>query len=247
MTRVFILMILLLSSSFVAANTSMINQLFKPYDTLLKSHVIQGEREGIQATLVDYKAWSASSAEHKKIMANIMQFDPVSLKGKEKMVYWVNAYNLLTIDLIISQNEKQSIKNLGNFIISPWRKFDWIIAGKEYSLHKIEHEILRPMADPRIHMAINCASLSCPDLRQEAYIVEQLDSQLDDQVRRFLDNSSKGLFISGKEVRLSKIFTWFEEDFEVSGGVSSFIKQYHGGTVDDYDFLHYNWRLNGSW
>ncbi len=234
-------MAILFSSHLVVADN--LDQLFLPYDDLLKMHVKHGEKQGVKAVLVDYVAWS-KDVNHEKAVSGMKQFNPVGLKDKDKMVFWINAYNLLTIDLIVRHGEKESIKNLGNFIMSPWRKFEWVISGQKYSLHEIEHEILRPMGDPRIHMAINCASLSCPDLREEAYSVETLNDQLDSQVREFLNNTSKGLAVNVGTMKISKIFSWFEDDFENSGGVRAFINKYRNKTVEDIEYLDYNWKLN---
>ena len=102
-----------------------------------------------------------------------------------------------------------------------------VVAGKKRTLNEIEHEILRKMGEPRIHVAIVCASVSCPDLRAEAYTVEKLDSQLDDQLTLFLANPKKGLHIDKKGyLYMSSIFKWFAEDFETKGGVRKFLAPY---------------------
>ncbi|MGB4056690.1 MAG: DUF547 domain-containing protein, partial [Alphaproteobacteria bacterium] len=159
----------------------------------------------------------------------------------------INAYNLLTIDLIVKNNDVKSIKDLGTLLQSPWKAHSWQVAGNAYTLDKIEHGVLRKMHDPRIHMAIVCASLSCPDLRNEVYQEKTLDSQLDDQVRKFLSNSTKGMKESASGVTLSPIFKWFAEDFGGDKGVLAFVKKYkpdisESGTIIDY--FDYDWNLN---
>ena len=127
-----------------------------------------------------------------------------------------------------------------------------VVGGKETTLHVIEHEILRKMGDPRIHAAIVCASVSCPDLRQEAFTAENLDVQLDDQLKQFLANPGKGLKIDrvDKRISLSRIFDWFEEDFEPKGGVLKFIARYVPEKDREWiakgsvSYLDYNWDLN---
>ena len=129
-----------------------------------------------------------------------------------------------------------------------------MIAGKMRTLNEIEHEILRKMDEPRIHVAIVCASVSCPDLRSEAYTVDKLDSQLDDQLRLFLVNTEKGLRVDTKKGRiyLSSIFKWFKEDFESKGGVRKYLAPYapestkaalKNNKLSVY-YLDYDWDLN---
>lgn len=219
------------------------------YNALLKSHVHAGEKQGIKGNLVDYKSWSADT-NHAAAMQKLGAALPESLSGKEAMAFWINAYNLLTIDLIIQQNEQDSIKKIGGIIGNAWKDYHWTIGGKRYALDEIEHTILRKMGDPRIHMAINCASLSCPDLRTEAYIAEKLDAQLNEQVSIFLRNEGKGLHKTETGITISKIFDWFEEDFKAGGGVAQFIRSHDPSVAKDTHidgYFDYNWKLNGNW
>ncbi|MFQ5450167.1 MAG: DUF547 domain-containing protein [Nitrospinaceae bacterium] len=144
--------------------------------------------------------------------------------------------------------------NWRSFFKSVWTRPAGKVAGKKRTLNDIEHEILRKMGEPRIHMAIVCASVSCPDLRKEAYSPGRLDHQLDDQVKQFLANPGKGMRIDLKNNRvyLSSIFDWFKEDFESQSGVIAFISRYvspagknfleNGGFKVTY--FDYNWKLN---
>lgn len=186
------------------------------FDGLLKTHLHPSQSSGIHYMGVDYTAWGKDPrhAVAKKILlspaAQTMQ------NPNERKAFWINAYNFLTIDLIISKGEKESIKNLGTLLKSPWKSYTWPIAGQDVTLDKIEHEILRPLGDPRIHMAINCASISCPDLRPEAYLAESLDARLNEQVSSALTNTSKILRYEAatNTLYLSSIFKWFSEDFK---------------------------------
>ena len=123
------------------------------------------------------------------------------------MAYWINAYNVLTIDLIVREKETQSIKNLGTLFKNPWKRFSWNVNGKKLTLDGIEHGIIRKLNDPRIHFAINCAAKSCPDLRKEAYRANKLNAQLQHQVNLTLNNSTKGFKITNgnKAVKVSKV------------------------------------------
>lgn len=223
------------------------------YNALLKDYVKQGARDGIRAMMVDYKGW-AGDARHQKAMSTYTNAWPTFASAQEKMAFWINAYNLLTIDLITREQETDSIKNLGSLFTNPWKKHQWTIGNRTVTLDEIEHKILRPMKDPRIHMAINCASLSCPDLRAEAYTADTLDQQLNEQSRLFLQNTHKGMRVDGQTLVMSKIFDWFESDFDTVGGVWAFVK-HHGGKASvalpngkpAIKYLSYNWQLNGQW
>jgi hypothetical protein len=130
------------------------------------------------------------------------------------------------------------------------------IGGRGYSLHQIEHEILRPMGEPRIHAAIVCASLSCPPLRREPYRAALLDAQLNDNVGRWLADPRKGARIDGsaRSLFLSPILDWFADDFgdEVLPFVAAHLPaeeaswiQVHAGVLR-IRYLDYDWRLNDA-
>lgn len=216
------------------------------YNALLHDYVHAGKKAGIHANLVDYDAW-ARDPRHVQAMKALTKVDVSKLDPPALKVFWINAYNLLTIDLIVKNGDVKSIKDLGTLLQSPWKAHSWQVAGQAYTLDEIEHRILRKMHDPRIHMAIVCASLSCPDLRNEVYLPEMLDTQLNDQTQKFLANTTKGLRVGNSGLTLSPIFKWFAEDFGGDKGVLAFIRKYgptfSGGTsVSDY--FDYDWNLN---
>lgn len=216
------------------------------YDAMLNDHVMPDQRQDrIQYNAVDYDAW-ANDPRHDQAMQSITDFDPARLSSRaEKLSFWINAYNLLTIDLIIDQDERNSIKDIGNIFTNPWQDFNWNIGEKKVTLDQIEHDIIRPMGEERIHFAINCAAISCPDLRTTAYTPGELDAQLSDQVQKTLANSTKGLRIDGNTVYVSKIFDWFAEDFNNSN-VKTWIVKHSDRVSDemDLDYLRYDWSLN---
>jgi hypothetical protein len=169
---------------------------------------------------------------------------------EEKIAYWINAYNAFTVRLILDHFPVQSIKDIAGDIVmlnSPWDLKFFKIGGVDCDLNAIEHEILRKQFDePRIHFAVNCASISCPVLRNEAYTGDLLDKQLDEQAIFFINDTSKNI-IARDELKLSMIFNWFESDFTKNGDLKEFIQQYI--TVDlnpdaDVSFLPYDWGLN---
>lgn len=160
----------------------------------------------------------------------------------ELLAYWINAYNALTIDLILRNYPLKSIKDIKD----PWDQRLWQFGDKWMSLNDIEHKILRKMDEPRIHFAIVCASESCPKLKNEAFIVSKLEAQLSKVTRAFLADTSKNE-ISENEIKLSKIFKWFKKDFEQNGSLIDFLNQYSEVTISNKakkSFKDYNWNLN---
>ena len=140
----------------------------------------------------------------------------------------------------------KSIKDVGSLLSPVWDKPAGEIGGKRVTLGQIEHEILRPMGEPRVHFAIVCASVSCPDLNNRPYTAARLDGQLDEQVRRFLGNKTKGVAVADNQIRISKIFDWFEEDFQRAGGVDAFVRRYRPNlpaSPVEAD-IPYDWDLN---
>ena len=216
------------------------------YSKLLAQYMQEGEKQGIQTTLVDYVSWGKDPL-HIKTLEALQKINPKTLSNKEKMAFWINAYNLLTIDLIIKTGEKESIRNQGNFFKNAWKSHVWEIHNKRYTLDEIEHQILRPMGDPRIHMAINCASLSCPNLRAEPFQAAKLDDQLEEQVQLFIKNQSKAVLVTNSGLKISEIFKWFAEDFGGNKGVIEFIHKHlpqSKNTKEIDDYFDYNWSLN---
>lgn len=245
-----ILIIALGAALFVSAAAKAETAYATLYGDLLSTYTFSGTRDGVPTTLVNYRAWR-DDLRHRQAMKRLLSVDPDKLTSKpEKLAFWINAYNLLTIDLIVRNPGVESIKSLGSLFQSPWTRHKWSIHGKEYTLDEIENEFLRPLGDPRIHMAINCASISCPNLRREPYKANKIDEQLNDQVRQFLSNAHKGMAFDGDALTLSKIFDWFSADFGGKNGVVTFIRSHApdlpAGT-EIRGYLPYNWNLNGTW
>jgi hypothetical protein len=217
------------------------------YDKLLKKHVnAQG--------LVDYKGFKADEATFNQYLAQLSKNPPATNWSKaDQMAYWINAYNAYTIRLILDHYPVQSIKDIGSkikipFVTTPWAAKFFIIGGEKMSLDNIEHGILRKkFDDPRIHFTLVCASISCPKLRNEAYTAAQLEKQLDDQGRDFLNNPAKNK-ISKSEAQLSKYFDWYKGDWQKNGqSVVKWVNRYSTTKIDDntkLTYLDYNWNLN---
>lgn len=224
------------------------------YAELLTRHTRQ--TDDIAQVRIDYAALKQSD-DWKRLVASVEAADLSALATREqRLAFWINAYNILAADLVARSWPVESIKDLGSFLSPVWKQEAWTIGGEPRSLHEIEHDILRPMGEPRIHGAIVCASLSCPPLRREPWQAGKLEAQLDDNLRTWLANEQKGLRLEAarRTVHLSSIFDWFEEDFEPAGGVLAFVQRYapqpgrswlaqNAGLVS-VRYLDYDWRVN---
>lgn len=161
---------------------------------------------------------------------------------EDKLSYWMNAYNAMTIDLILRNSPLESIKDIKN----PWKQRFWKLGKKYYNLNEIEHKILRKMGDPRIHFGINCASFSCPPLLNEAFTADKVDKQLDNLAKRFV-NDKKRNTITANSIEISKIFNWFAKDFETNGSVIDFLNKYSDVSISTNakkKYKDYDWSLN---
>ena len=182
------------------------------------------------------------------------------------MVFLINAYNGFTAELILTKYPGlKSIKDLGSLIQSPWKNKFFTLLGEQRYLDWIEHEQLRPKYnDPRVHGAVNCASIGCPALRPDAFTTAKLDAQLTDGMVRFMGDRTRNRYNaqSGK-LEVSSIFKWFREDFEKGQRGFSKLEDvfafYADQLTDDaagrdklraktvsISFLDYDWSLNDT-
>ena len=185
-----------------------------PYD--LYSDILQTVVD--DRGLVDYETLKSDPSKLNVLVEAIAAVDPESLESlpeADRIAFWINAYNILTIEAVVDHYPVKSIKDIGSFFQSVWDKLKFEAAGNEVTLNDIENKILRKKFDePRIHMAINCASMSCSKLRREPYTGDKLDEQLDDQTKGFLsDPKNYRIDMQSVTVYLSSIFKWFGEDF----------------------------------
>ncbi len=194
--------------------------------------------------LVNYTGLKKDEAKLDAYIKNLSDNPVASGWSKnEQLAYWINAYNAATIKLILKNFPVKKIIDLDGG--KPW-DVKWIkLGGKTYSLNQIEHEIIRPQfKDARIHFAVNCAAKSCPPLANKAYTAGNVQSLLESQTKAFLNNS-KYNSISANELKLSKIFDWYKEDF---GNVATYVKKYKSEVSGDasVSFFEYDWALNGK-
>lgn len=216
------------------------------FDALLKKHV--DDQGG-----VNYKNFKNDEQKLSSYLEYLKINAPGDLWSKEeKLTYWINAYNALTIQLILKYYPVKSIKDIGStiqipFVNTPWDIKCFEVGSEEFSLNNIEHGIIRKdFEEPRIHFALVCAAVSCPKLLNEAYVPERLDSQLTSQTKAFLANNEKNK-ISQDRLELSKIFSWYGGDFRKNGTLVDFLNAYTSVEIDKKaktSFLNYNWELN---
>ncbi len=206
--------------------------------------------------MVDYKGFLQDLEKLDQYLADLSAGapDPENWSRDEQLAYWINAYNAFTVKLIVDNYPLESIKDLNPVVAIPtvstiWNKKFFAIGGVEMSLDNIEHDILRKdFQEPRIHFAINCASVSCPPLRREAYVAQKIDDQLEEQAIAFMNDPLRNQ-ISPDNPKLSKIFSWFSGDFKKNGTVIQFINQYSETKIKpgaDLDFMDYDWALNDT-
>ncbi|MEM9367962.1 MAG: DUF547 domain-containing protein [Planctomycetota bacterium] len=181
-----------------------------PWHDLLQQYVDPSGR-------VDYQAWHRNPADRARLEKYLRSYSRVQLAGsdrKQRLAFWINAYNALTIHGILREYPTDSIRNhtARFFGYNIWDDLQVWVDGKPYSLNQIEHEVLRPMREPRIHFAIVCASVGCPRLRDEAYVAARLEEQLTANAKHFFAQK-ENLDIRGNKITLSAILDWFGEDF----------------------------------
>ncbi len=218
----------------------------KQWDELVKQHV---SADGT----VNYKGF-LSDKEHLDSYLTLLSNNPPknSWNKDEVLAFWINAYNAYTVKLIVKHYPVKSIKDLGGSIYKVNTSWDikFITIGEEeLDLNNIEHQKIRgQFEEPRIHFAVNCASISCPKLRNEAFVASKLDAQLTDQTKSFLRNKIKNDLSDPNNPKISKLFNWYSGDFKVEGkSVFDFINEYAPVQVPndaDVDYLDYNWKLN---
>jgi len=221
---------------------------WKDYEGLLHDYVHTGTKNGVTLNLVSYQQWNKDK-RWPKVLKQLETFELKTLEGKnETLAFWINSYNILAIHTVLKNSPLDSIRDAGNFFNPVWEQDAAVVAGQMRTLEEVEHKILRPMGEPRIHFSIVCASVSCPDLRMEAYTSAKLENQLSDQTLLFLTNKQKGLAQQGSSINVSKIFNWFQVDFQ-QGDVTQWLKKHDLQLHDNVsinEYLDYDWNLNGG-
>jgi hypothetical protein len=239
----------------------------RAWDALLRRHV--SWQAGGHESKVAYAGLKQERSALNAYLAALSAVGDAQFKGWSKpqqLAFLINAYNAYTVDLILTRYpDLESIRDLGSLLNSPWKKRFITLLGQPRSLDDIEHGMIRARGaydDPRIHMAVNCASIGCPALRPEAYVAQRLDAQLDDQVARFMSDRTRNRFdASSRRLQVSRIFDWYGDDFRRGhrgiDSVEAFLARYAGVLADrpedqqavrerkaKISFLEYDWALN---
>lgn len=196
------------------------DQTYAAWDALLKKHVRLVD--GGKASRVSYAGFARDRAALEAWLADVSKVSEAQFAAwpkAERMAFLINAYNGFTVELILTKYpDLKSIRDLGNLLFnSPWKKRFFTLLGHESYLDRIEHEMLRKRGaydEPRVHYAVNCASIGCPMLREEAYVAGRLDAQLEEQARRFLSDRTRNRFNPATHrLEVSEIYKWFKEDW----------------------------------
>ncbi|MEZ5740384.1 MAG: DUF547 domain-containing protein [Burkholderiaceae bacterium] len=189
------------------------------WQALLEKHVAWTPQGG--ASTVDYQGFLADREALGEVLQRLSSVTLAQYEGfsrDQQLAFLINAYNAFTVELILTKYpDLTSIKDLGSFFSSPWKKAFFSLLGQQRTLDWIEHEMIRAPGvfdEPRIHFVVNCASVGCPALRPGAMLATRLEQQLADSTRRFLGDRSRNRYDpAAKRLLVSKIFDWYGGDF----------------------------------
>jgi hypothetical protein len=202
---------------------------------------------------VKYAAWKANAedvAALGKVTAAIAKSGPGGDRNA-KLTYYINAYNANILAGVLEKYPLKSIRDIAP-LFGFFTKSSITVNGEKMSFNHLEKDIVRPMKEPRVHFALNCASASCPPLRPKAYTAAKLDSELDQVTAPFVNSNPKGVRVSdgGKKADISMIFDWYKEDFQPAGGPVAFINKYRPKSPLAADakisYQEYDWSLNAA-
>jgi hypothetical protein len=228
----------------------------RPLESFLAAYLVPSA-DGINR--VRYAAVSAADrASLDDYVARLARLPISTYARRQQMAYWINLYNALTIKVVLEHYPAESIRDIdispGLFSVGPWGAKLIMVEGEELSLDDVEHRILRPIwRDPRIHYAVNCASLGCPNLQPEPFRAETLDAQLGAAAKAYV-NHPRGVAIERGRVIASSIYDWFEEDFGgTERGVLEHLERFAEPDlrqrldgVHSIDGYEYDWSLNDA-
>ena len=218
-----------------------------PFDALLKKYV---DDQG----MVNYRAFRADSSKLNAYLTTVSNTLPNEKWSKDdQLAYWLNAYNAFTIQRVLRSYPVKSIKNLGGdktLVNTVWDQ-RFIRLGKEkYCLNDLEQRLIRrKFSEYRVHFALVCAAMSCPKLRNEAYVGSRLNQQLDDQARNFINDPAKNKLTTASAPEVSAIFNFYPGDFKKGdNSIQKTLNKYSATQKVNNDaqlkYMTYNWALN---
>lgn len=234
MNRNILVLLCVLSISFTKAQTSIFNE-------LLQKHV---SKDG----LVDYQSFKNDELKLEKYLTYLEKTKPdASWSTNQQKAFWMNAYNAYTIKLILENYPLNSILDIKKNGANAWKIPFAKVGGENYTLDYIEHEILRKkLFDVRIHVGVNCASISCPKLANIAFTEENINEELNKLMRIFVNDESRNQ-LDTNNIKLSEIFNWFKDDFSKTSSLIDYLNTYSKTKIETnakISFLPYNWSLN---
>ena len=209
---------------------------------ILKNHIKIVDKQ----SLINYQAIKKNPQgleTYLKKVSAVSKNEYEKWSSNKKLAFLINAYNAFTIKLIISNYPVKSIKDIGSFFSGPWDKKFFTLLGKKRNLDWIEHKKIRvDFKEPRIHFALVCASISCPNLKATPYTENELDLLLEGSTHFFLNDTKKN-YIRKDTLYVSKIFKWYEGDFK---NVKEFVlnRLNTKSEARDINYIDYNWDLN---
>lgn len=211
------------------------------FNDLLQKHVTD-------AGLVDYNSFKKDVSKLDTYLNYLEKTSPDNSWSENKQkAFWINAYNAYTIKLILENYPLKSIMDIKQKGKTAWKIPFAKVGGETYTLDFIEHEILRKkLFDPKIHVGVNCASGSCPKLGNTAFTEENIEAELTQLMKDFVNDVSRNK-LSKKKVQISSIFDWFKEDFTKNGTIIDYLNKYSEIEIKDnakVNYLTYNWALN---
>jgi len=225
----------------------------RAWGSLLERHVVV--LEGGKASRVDYAGIARQRQDLERYLDAVSATSRSEFDGwarPEQMAFLINAYNAFMVEKILQRYpEIRSVWDFGKLFGNPFKDEFFSLLGRKASLDWIEHDMLRKnYREPRIHYALNCASIGCPMLRPEPYVATRLEAQLEDQARRFLADASRNRYREGR-LEVSKIFDWYKEDFEPRDAYFARYAALLGADAGSVraariTFLDYDWALNDS-
>lgn len=228
------------------------------YDRLLSRYVSTSADGVNRVRYGDWKATPADVAALNQVVEAMERRAPSRMARDERFAYWVNLYNAVTLQIVLENHPVRSIRDIPSRTLDPrgltgpWRTPRVVVEGRRLTLDQIEHAILRPQfRDPRVHYAVNCASIGCPNLKTSAWRAETLDADLDAAARAFV-NHPRGVSVdAGGKVSASSLYRWFASDFGGEAGVVAHLRRYASAAlsarltaargISSYD---YDWSLN---
>lgn len=197
---------------------------------------------------VDYNGFAKDEPQLDTYLEYLNKTTPSSSWSANKTkAFWINAYNAYTIKTILDHYPLKSITDIKQNDKNAWEIPFAKIGGQTYTLNHIEHEILRKnYNDPRIHVGVNCASISCPALPNKAFTEKNIEELLTKKMKAFVNDSTRNQ-ITAKKIKLSQIFNWFKDDFIQQSDLITFINQYSQINIKSsatIGYIEYNWNLN---